>query len=148
MKTLEEKIENKTVNNAQDELDEPPKKGKKTKKSQVRNPVKRKLGPYPMPYQRSYEKLGDIDDFVENESLFKVLDYKTLEDYNDKEDMDFTEAIFKDATTLVETLDVVIEEIKKIDAGELSKRGVKKPATKIRRIFNSYKRVKDYMESY
>lgn len=135
----------KTNKTKQDEisLSKPDKTNKKKTK---RQPKKVKKSPLPLVYERNMKLLEDIEDLAEREELDDIVDFSNAEDYLNAKNIDLSDDEFKNLKNMMELLFDISDDIVKIDEGKLTKRKVKRPATKIKQLRASYGKIKAIFE--
>ena len=87
-----------------------------------------------------------VEDLLDTEELFSILDFKNAIDYGKYRNEDIGKDEFTIISKLVNVFTEISDDISKIDEGKLTKRQVKRPASKIKALRTYYDKSKVFFE--
>lgn len=111
----------------------------------VSKPKKVKASKLPLCYDRNIKFLEEVEDLIDTEELHNVVDFTNALDYGKYRNDDVSKEEFGYFSKLVNTFNDISDDILKIDDGKITKRQVKRPASKIKSLRIVFDKVKDFL---
>lgn len=111
----------------------------------VSKPKKVKASKLPLCYDRNIKFLEEVEDLIDTEELHNVVDFTNALDYGKYRNDDVSKEEFGYFNKLVNTFNDISDDILKIDDGKITKRQVKRPASKIKTLRIVFDKIKDFL---
>ena len=148
---LDEEVPNNINDVINDELDNDNNelieaKVKTTTKAKVKNTAKKAVRTsLPPAYERAMDKLKEVDELIEREELWDILDFDTVAQYSNHRNELIDKHTFKLFKNFVSQFNAINDDINSIDEGKMTKRQVRRPAMKIKSLIKVFDNVKVFL---